>query len=91
MTLHIVGVDCPETAFRAELNDGEFWDFVLNGVRPGDDPEVGDDFDDDAMVPVLPPCEVCGERGPCGYDMEGRPLIHATETAEVDDDEGFVA
>jgi len=28
---------------------------------------------------TLPPCDVCGSDGACGYDMEGRPMIHTTE------------
>jgi hypothetical protein len=27
------------------------------------------------------PCPTCGEAGPCGYDAEGRPMIH-TDGAE---------
>lgn len=28
--------------------------------------------------PVMNPCPICGEWGPCGYDAEGRVLIHLT-------------
>lgn len=32
-----------------------------------------------------PECPVCGETGACGYDAEGRPMIHASY--DGDDDE----
>ena len=76
---------CSEAEFRGQLEDGEFWDYVFNGVGPGDDPKA--ELED--MEPVgydeldiLARCEVCGEPGACGYDLEGRPLIH-TSSDEV--------
>lgn len=30
------------------------------------------------------PCGVCGAAGACGYDAEGRPLIHATEDEDTE-------
>lgn len=78
---------CPEAEFRASLDDGEFWDYVLNGVRPGQEPEV--DFSDEDQSPPDEyggPCDVCGERGPCGYDAEGRPLIHPTYVRDDEED-----
>lgn len=30
------------------------------------------------------PCPVCGERGPCGYDVEGYPLIHTVAVQETE-------
>lgn len=76
---------CPEAEFRASLDDGEFWDYVLNGIRPGDNViEVDfcepDELDEDYGGP----CEICGERGACGYDAEGRPLIHPANVEESD-------
>ena len=80
---------CPEAEFRASLSDGEFWDYVFNGVRPGDPRPDDYDPDDDLNAPPsdrldLTPCAVCGGYGACGYDDEGRALIHATP--EEDDD-----
>lgn len=72
---------CTEVAFRESLNDGEFWDYVLNGIKPGDVP-VEPEIDDEPIEEYGGPCAICGERGPCGYDAEGRPLIHPTYVAE---------
>ena len=73
---------CPESEYRASLTDGEFWEYVLLGVRPG---EVTDDdeSDMDAITAQTDPCPECGERGACGYDNEGRAMVHVTE-AEVE-------
>jgi hypothetical protein len=72
---------CPEADARDAMSDGEFWDHVLNHRDGPDAPEVA--FED--MMPVdydeldiLAPCEVCGATAECGYDLEGRPMIHAT-------------
>jgi hypothetical protein len=52
------------------------------------EPELDQD-DIDGMHPVVSlnadPCPLCGEVGPCAYDAEGRPLIHAQ--TEPEDDE----
>lgn len=32
----------------------------------------------------LQDCPVCGENGPCGYDAEGRPMVH-TDAFDEDD------
>jgi len=70
---------CPEAAERAAMTDGEFWDHVYGGGARGEpyDPDPSE------ITAQLDPCPVCGERGPCGYDSEGRPLIH-TNSVEVD-------
>lgn len=70
---------CPEADFRASLSDADFWTYVLLGYRPGEEPDWDGQGSYDEPGPldiVLNPCEVCGEWGPCGYDAEGRPLIH---------------
>ena len=42
-----------------------------------DEPEPPDlDGLDEVTFSDLEPCKVCGEHGPCGYDAEGRALIH---------------
>lgn len=77
---------CPEAEFRASLDDGEFWDYVLNGVRPGEEPEVHFEEDPDAVEDYGGPCEACGAVGACAYDMDGRPLIHPTYVRDDDAD-----
>lgn len=37
---------------------------------------------DEPMLQFEDPCPTCGERGPCGYDQEGRVLVHPTEEAD---------
>lgn len=72
---------CPEAEYRAGLSDGDFWTYALTGVRPEDsaydDPEPPEWID---MVTIdMAPCPVCGERGACAVDAEGRVLIHAVD------------
>jgi len=47
---------------------------VIEPVEPDPDMESLD----------APPCPVCGEQGACGYDAQGRALIHATDDEEDD-------
>ena len=77
---------CPESEYRASLTDAEFWEHVLIG------PDAGRDYDpdDDPNAPrpedpelMLVPCVVCGTLyAACGYDEEGRPMVHATPEEE---------
>lgn len=54
-------------------------DFVC-GLAPPPPPEpVWDDPEPEPDDLRLPPCTVCGSSTSCGYDDEGRPMIHATE------------
>lgn len=68
---------CPVNDYRRSLSDDDFWAFVLLGERPGDDAD-GPDIDD-LTSNQGEPCAECGERGACGYDMEGRPMVHIPE------------
>lgn len=53
------------------MTDAEFWDDVYHGHIEGD-PEP-----DEVVEPGTGmPCTECGEVGPCGYDVEGRPMFH---------------
>lgn len=78
--------NCPEGEFRSKLSDEEFWDYVLKSAR-----EITFKFDDDnsfiddIALLLNQPCVICGELGACGYDAEGRPMIHSL--AEEDDGE----
>lgn len=63
------------------MDDGEFWDYVLNGVDPGATSQEEDAlenlwFDDEDVQRA--PCPECGATGACGYDDQGRALIHAS-------------
>lgn len=81
---------CPEAEYRALLDDGEFWEYVFNGVKPGDPPsDREDEFDERDATAQFDPCPVCGETGPCGYDADGEPMIHLPppgDDTEGDDD-----
>lgn len=75
---------CPEAEYRASLTDAEFWEHVFHGDDGPDDY----DPDNDPYAPratfLATPCEVCGSLDEaCGYDVEGRPMIHATEQDET--------
>lgn len=43
------------------------------------------DFDE-VTFSDLEPCPVCGEHGACGYDADGRPMVH-TDAFDRDDEE----
>ena len=69
---------CASSPEAALLDDGEFWHRVFNR---DDDYE----FDDTPALPSLAsPCPLCGSAGACGYDEQGRALIHSLN--EEDDD-----
>lgn len=72
---------CPEADYRDTLTDEEFWAHVYH-QDDGPDMEGPEDFD--LLRHFGRECEVCGEIGACGYDNEGRPMIHTEE--EVDRD-----
>lgn len=51
--------------------------------------EYDHDPNDDDNAPNDPlayggPCAWCGETGPCGYDDQGRPLIHPCNAEDAD-------
>jgi hypothetical protein len=72
---------CAEADYRASLSEDDFWAYVLSDTA--EEPQPFDE-DLDATTNQNEPCPECGEYGQCGYDMEGRPMIHVT----TDDDEG---
>lgn len=75
---------CPEAGFRASLDDGDFWNYVLLGIRPGDPSPEPDWVDDDEPSITKPPCPECGSIVACGYDEQGRAMVHATDRADAD-------
>lgn len=75
---------CPEADLRDAMTDGEFWEHVSRNLTGGSDYYGPDDDPPDMDVQVSEtPCGVCGEHGACGYDAEGRPLIHTTDDNEA--------
>jgi hypothetical protein len=72
---------CPESEFRANLSDQEFWVYVLNRHQEGDN-----EFFEGLVEEVLDsiPCKVCGSIGACSYDSEGRAMIHTEQESEDD-------
>lgn len=69
---------CPEADLRDAMTDEQFWAHVY---RQEDGPDY--DIPEDYEVPIqLGPCPVCHELGACGYDAEGRPMIHVQEDGD---------
>lgn len=65
---------CAVSRRRALMTDSEFWEDVQNSMYPSfDEP----DLPEHDVTYTYSPCGVCGEHGACGYDNEGRPMIHA--------------
>jgi acetone carboxylase gamma subunit len=48
---------------------------------PGDPPETWGE-----ITARWTPCPECGELGACGFDAEGRPMVHVTADEEDDSD-----
>ena len=72
---------CTVRDARAAMTDDEFWHDVARGLEQppyqSDDPH-GDYYDPDPALALPDPCPTCGELGACGYDAEGRPMIHTS-------------
>ena len=67
---------CPEADLRDAMSDDEFWEHVFRASPQWDDDDAGPDLDVVSMQ--APPCVTCGATGACGWDSEGRALIHVT-------------
>ena len=76
------------------MSEGQFWQDVADSIA-GDSVEpcaLGgdlaeypyDDEDSEQMSYQQEPCAECGEVGPCGYDNEGRPMIHVIADGHQD-------
>jgi hypothetical protein len=72
---------CPESEFRANLNDQVFWAYVLNRHQEGDN-EFFEGLAEEVLDSI--PCKECGSIGACGYDSEGRAMIHTEQESEDD-------
>lgn len=70
---------CPEAELRAGMTDAEFWEHVLQPESVGRDYDI--DLDDIEQMQGSP-CPVCGQPGACGYDADGRPMIHLMEDGD---------
>lgn len=68
---------CPEFEERAAMTDDEFWSHVF-AYREGTEPEFDPpEVSGDELIEPDDECPECGAVGACGYDSEGRPMIHA--------------
>lgn len=69
---------CPEFEERARMSEADFWAYVYRDHMAQEPDDL--DGDDTPTTYQTDPCPECGERGPCGYDTEGRAMVHiATE------------
>lgn len=69
---------CASSVEAQLLPDEEFWARVFEQGDPSAPFDQDYDFDEVGTWQQTP-CRVCGTFGACGYDSEGRVLIHATE------------
>lgn len=81
---HVTGVDMTPPA-------GDDWDPEYDWNMPRQGPEAAFDIGrpGSGMVVIsdhVSPCPLCGEWGACGYDPEGRPMVHAFYDAEEGED-----
>lgn len=60
---------------RKTMNDEEFWDDVFGIPDPFQEAVELECFGIDAPTP----CPECGSNVACGYDSQGRPMIHVVE------------
>lgn len=67
---------CPEAGLRDGMSDADFWAHVF---RQPDQWVDDDGLDLDQTTNQDKPCPLCGELGACGYDADGRPLLHALD------------
>jgi hypothetical protein len=78
---------CPESEYRSNLSDEEFWDYIFNWDKRWPNWRQNsvydyDELDIDDTLPVDQPCPTCRSVGACAYDSEGRPMIHTVEDSE---------
>jgi hypothetical protein len=66
------------------MTDNEFWHDVANSLAPCYEDSRFDQEPpfvsvEHARWDLTTQCGVCGEYGSCGYDAEGRAMIHVEE------------
>ena len=76
MTLRIEGVECRVRDKRRTMSDEEFWWDVF-----GQDDYLTEaqELDECFGIDAPNPCPECGATVACGYDSQGRPMIHVVE------------
>lgn len=74
---------CPEFEYRESLSDEDFWAHILANEWAGWADFDESDLDNTTELPI--PCSICGEITVCGYDSEGRPMIHVEPDDELSD------
>jgi hypothetical protein len=75
-------VDCIVREKRRTMNDEEFWADVFGMPEPLTEAQ---ELDECFGIEAPNPCPECGSIVACGYDSEGRPMIHVVEE---NDEEG---
>ena len=77
---------CPMTVRRSTMTDAEWEADVMELLGYPQNPVEPDPEDDQPDPPGVSlydtPCPACGATGPCAYDANGLPLIHADEEIE---------
>lgn len=81
MTLRIEGVECTVREKRRTMNEEDFWWDVFG--QPEYEPLTeAQELDECFGIDAPTPCPECGATVACGYDSEGRPMIHVVEETD---------
>jgi hypothetical protein len=72
-------VPCLVREKRRTMSEEEFWDDVFGQPDPLDEAA---ELDQCFGISAPNPCPECGSVVACGYDSEGRPMIHVVEPDE---------
>jgi hypothetical protein len=70
---------------RSTMNDDEFWEDVSNTLGWNTTPDQlqeAVELDECFGIDAPNPCPECGSVVACGYDSEGRPMIHVIEETD---------
>lgn len=66
---------CASSPEAQAMPEEDFWDAVFSHHQ-GPEPDDEDLSDQHPLFAEMAPCRECGEMGPCGFDVEGRPMVH---------------
>lgn len=78
-----MGWECTVRDDRAAMDDDTFWSHVAVSMAGPGVYDIEHPYDIDAFISNQgDPCPECGEMGACGYDSEGRAMVHIV----IDDD-----